>query len=72
MIITDSAKNFTATVLTEVCKILRIDKIHTSPYHPQGNGLVERCHATVVRLIAMYVCENQRNWDDVLPGVLFG
>ena len=71
-IITDSAKNFTATVLTEVCKILRIDKIHTTPYHPEGNGLVERVNGTLIKMVAMYVSENQTNWDSVLPGVLFG
>ena len=37
-----------------------------------GNGLVERLNGTLVRMLAMYVCDNQSIWDILLPGVCFG
>ena len=41
----DTGRQFEAGVILEVCKILRIKKTRTTPYHPQGDGLVE--HLTV-------------------------
>ena len=40
-ILTDQGPNFTSQLLTEIYKLLRIKPIHTSPYHPQTDGLVE-------------------------------
>ena len=71
-LLTDCGTNFTSVLLTEVCKILNISKIHTTPYHPAGNGLVERFNGTLIRTLAMYVCDNQSSWDLLVPGVTFG
>jgi len=40
--------------------------LHTTPYHSQTNGCIERFHLTLNRMIA----ENQRDWDSHLPAVL--
>ncbi len=34
--------------LQSVCKMLEIESITTTPYHPQSNGAVERFHGTLV------------------------
>jgi len=38
-ILTDQGTNFTSKLLMELCKLLRVQGIQTSPYHPQTDGL---------------------------------
>ena len=40
-ILTDQGSNFTSKFLAEVYRLLRIDALCTSPYHPQTDGVVE-------------------------------
>ena len=47
----DQACAFCGTVISQMCEYLQIDKIRTSPYHPQSNGQVERVHQTLLRMI---------------------
>jgi hypothetical protein len=70
-LLTDCATNFKSALMVEVCKILNISKIHTTPYHPIGNGLVERFNGTLIRMLAMFVCDNQLNWDLLISGIVF-
>ena len=37
----DQASEFTGQVISELCDLLGITKIRTSPYHPQTNGAIE-------------------------------
>ena len=41
-ILTDQGSNFQSQLLKELYRLLRVDAIRTSPYHPQTDGLVER------------------------------
>ena len=38
----DQGRQFESNLVAETCKILRISKSRTTPYHPQSDGLVER------------------------------
>ncbi|MEO0683466.1 MAG: reverse transcriptase domain-containing protein [Cyanobacteria bacterium J06649_11] len=69
--ITDQGSNFLSKLMTEVCSLLQIKKIHTSPYHPQSNGIVERLNGTLVKGISHFVASRQNDWDMYLPAVLF-
>ena len=46
-------------------------KIATSPYHPNGDGGVERVNHTMAQMLAMVVCERQDDWGAHLPHVEF-
>ena len=50
-ILTDQGSNFTSKLLTEVYKMLHIQPILTSPYHPQTDGLVERFNQTLKSML---------------------
>lgn len=46
-ILNDQGTDFLNKIFTEVCKLLQINKINTSPFHPQTNGSLERSHKTL-------------------------
>ena len=64
---TDQGKNFGNNLILEMCRLLGIDKSRTSPYHPQGNGQVERHNRVIADVISKYCADNPRTWDTVLP-----
>ena len=68
---TDQGKNFGSELMLEVCRLLKIDKTRTSPYHPQGNGQVERHNRVIADVISKYCADNPRTWDKLLPYLKF-
>ena len=66
----DQAHAFCGNVITQMCDYLRIDKIRTSPYHPQSNGQVERVHQTLLRMIGKLEEEKRRDWPMHLGSVV--
>ena len=70
-ILSDQGRNFLSEIITEVCKYFSINKIQTTAYHPQTNGLTERFNATLCQMLSAYINEAQTNWDLYLPVVLF-
>ena len=66
----DQGTQFTSRVFQQMCTMLSMTKTRTTPYHPAGNGLVERVNRTIVSLLRAHVKENEENWDKVLPLVM--
>ncbi|XP_072562184.1 uncharacterized protein [Paramormyrops kingsleyae] len=71
-ILTDQGKEFVNTINTEVCQALGIKRSLCAPYHPQTNGLVERCNGTIQRALAKLVDDKPNTWDRYLDAVMFG
>ena len=65
----DKGKQFEGNVIKEICKILNISKSRTTSYHPQGDGLVERCNRTLQDMIATTISEHPFDWEEALPKV---
>jgi hypothetical protein len=70
-LLSDCGKAFKATLIEEVCDVLRTKKIFTSTYHPQTDGLVERMNGTLQAMLSKFVETHQRDWDTYLPFVVF-
>ena len=68
---TDQGKNFGSGLIKELCKLFKMDKTRTSPYHPQGNGQVERHNRVIADVLSKYCAENPQDWDTMLPYVNF-
>jgi len=66
-IFTDQGTDFFSKTFTEVCKLLKINKVNTSPFRPQTNGGLERSHGTLTEYLRHYVDKNLNNWDHLLP-----
>jgi len=56
--------------MQEICRLLDIDKQHTSFYHPETNAVAERFHGTLNSIMGDVVSENQKDWDICLPYIL--
>ena len=70
-IITDQGTQFESAMFNQLTKSLGSKHIHTSPYHPQANGLIERFHRTLKSSLRI-LCQDNKNWLDALPIVLLG
>lgn len=69
-LLTDQGRNFVSSLLKNTCRLLGTQKIQTTPYHPEGNGMVERLHRTLAESVAHYVRRDGRDWDQWVPYAL--
>ena len=69
-ILTDQGPCFESNLFKELCKLMEIDKIRTTPYRPSGNGMIERFHRTLNMLLGKVVSERQKDWDLHVPYVM--
>ena len=60
-----------STLLGEVYQLRQIQRIRTTPYHPQTDGLVEGFNGTLKMMLRKFVSSNQKDWDEFLPYLLF-
>lgn len=65
----DQGRQFESELVKEICKILRIAKSQTTPYHPQGDGLVERFNCTLKQMLATTLHDYPFVWEDRLRKV---
>jgi transposase InsO family protein len=63
-LITDQGRNF--VIFGETCKILGIQKTHTSSFHSMSNGLIERWHRLLHDGLSHFVSANNTNWDNLI------
>lgn len=70
-ILTDQGQDFMSKLLKDVSKLLKIKQLHTTAYHPQSNGSLERSHSTIIEYLKHYVNEGQTDWDEWLDFAMF-
>ena len=69
-LLSDRGANFISSVINEMCRILSVKKLQTTPYHPQTNGLVERSHQTIMRMIGKVGKDKKANWSGHLAEIV--
>ncbi len=57
-------------MVKHLCRLLKIEKPRTSPYHPQTNRMVERMHGTLKGVLGR-CAEEKVDWVGQVPLVLY-
>ena len=63
----DKAQNFESKVIRQLCKISGIKKTRTTPYHPMGNGQVERFNQTLLQMLGTLENSKKSDWKSYVP-----
>ena len=64
--ISDQGINFESDLIKELCKIAGVQILHTTPYHPQGNGQCERFNSTLCNMLGTLSEEEKSDWKSYL------
>ena len=62
----DNGKAFVGDLTKELMKRSHIAQAHSTTYHPQTNGLVERQNRTLVNMLRVYCSRYMTDWDKYL------
>ena len=66
----DQGRNFESSIVQSTLEAFGVKKSRTTPYHPQGDGMVERFNRSLLQLLRTYV-ERQEDWEQHLPLALY-
>ena len=61
--------SFMSSIIDEICKLLGVKKLQTTPYHLQTNGLVERSHQTIMQIIGNLGEDKKADWPGHLAEI---
>ena len=70
-ILSDQGHNYESELFRELCELLDIHKLRTTPWHPIADGLSERFNRTILGPLKIFVNEKQDNWDEYLDSIAF-
>ena len=69
-ILSDQGSQFMSSLMKHTMALLGVDQIRTSPYHPQTDGMLERFHGTLKRMMQKRG-NASKEWDMYLPYLCF-
>ena len=65
-LLTDQGSNFESLLMREICQLLGVTKLRTSPFHPRTDGQTER----VNRTIKEWISSTGGDWEKQLPFIV--
>ena len=71
MVQSDQGSNFMSSLFQEVMFQPGIKQVKSTAYHPQSQGAVERFHQTLKSMLRVYCLQENKEWDEGLPLLLF-
>ena len=67
----DQGTNFMSGTFQQVMHELGINQYKSTAYHPESQGAIERFHQTLKNMIRTYCHDNDKDWDEGIPLLLF-
>ena len=67
----DQGANFESSLIAEMLLAAGVHKSHTTPYHPMGNGAVERFNRTLGNMIRALPPKAKHRWPQLLRSLTF-
>ena len=61
-LLSDPGTNFESNIIRELCKLIGIWKVRSSPYHAQTNGQVEQDHQMLMLMIGKLSKDHKVDW----------
>ena len=58
----DQGRNFESNVIKKLRSLAGVEKSRTTPYHPMGNGIVERFNATLLNMLGTLESHQKDDW----------
>ena len=71
-LLSDRGREFVGEVWASLTRSLGIQRLLTSPYHPEGNSINEWSHSTINNMLRARLLEGvpSRHWVDKIPGIM--
>ena len=63
-ILMDQGQSFESQLVADLCELMGVWKIWTSPYHPQTNGQCERFNCTLTNMLGTLPKEKKSEWKN--------
>ncbi|MCO5609962.1 hypothetical protein L7F22_064197 [Adiantum nelumboides] len=70
-ILSDRGPGFRADFLDALLENLSIKHVHSTPYYPKCNGLVEKTNGVLCKIITKHVRDRPQDWDKHLTAALW-
>ncbi|MCO5583039.1 hypothetical protein L7F22_036945 [Adiantum nelumboides] len=70
-ILSDRGPGFRVDFLDALLENLSIKHVHSTPYYPQCNGLVEKTNGVLCKIITKHVRDRPQDWDKHLTAALW-
>lgn len=67
----DQGANFESALIAELLNVAGVQKSHTTPYHPMGNGSCERMNRTLGNMIRALPPRAKHRWPEALKSLTF-
>ena len=71
-LLSDRGREFVGEVWNKLTRSLGIQRLLTSPYHPEGNSINEQSHRTINNMLRARLLDGtpSRTWVDKIPGIM--
>lgn len=70
VLFSDRGQAFMSKIIAAICEVFEVTQHHTSSYHPNTNGTVERQNGSIAECLRTYCGQNQGNWPTLLPSIM--